>query len=348
MIVFIAIVIITLCSFYRYEIRPMSNNNTIKEFEVANGDSWYSIGPKLYENKLIRSYKFFKIYIKLFSPTELKAGIYNLSEDMSLPTIVETLEGASTNPNDVKISFKEGINFRKIATLISENTNNTYDDVMALMSDQEYLNSLINDYWFIGDEIKNPNIYYPLEGYLFPDTYIVNKNSDVKTIFKLLLDRMDKELSKYKNDIENTNYSVHQILTLASIVELEAGNASDRTKVAGVFYNRINTSYETLGSDVTAYYGAKMDDWSNGLGSAETACNPYNTRLNSKCPINGLPVGPIAIPSSESIKATIFPTKTDMLFFVADCSGKTYLSKTYAEHNRIINDLKTNGNWCDN
>ena len=163
-----------------------------------------------------------------------------------------------------------------------------------------------------------------------------------------MLDEMNKELTKYKADIQNSGYTVHQILTMASIVELEAGTAKDRADVSGVFYNRMKTAGETLGSDVTAYYGAKMDDWTNGLGSAEIACNAYNTRLNSKCPINGLPIGPISSPSDASIKAAITPNATDKFFFVADCSGKTYLSKTYSEHINIINKLKSEGNWCDN
>lgn len=349
MIVFLALVILLLCGFYRYEIRPVDKSGEDISFNIKEGDTWYSIGSNLYEMNLINSYKFYKIYIKLFRPGNLEAGTYTLSSKMSLPEIIDTLEnGKAINPNLINITFKEGFNMRAIANVIEKNTDNTYEDVFKTLEDSDYIKSLITDYWFLDDIILDEKIYYPLEGYLFPSTYQVDKTKSVKEIFKSMLDEMDKELTKYKKDIESSGYTVHEILTMASIVELEAGTAKDRADVSGVFYNRMKTPGETLGSDVTAYYGAKMDDWTNGLGNAEILCNAYNTRLNSKCPINGLPIGPISSPSDASIKAAINPNIVDSFFFVADCSGKTYLSKTYSEHISTINKLKNEGNWCDN
>jgi len=344
MIVFIAIVIITLCSFYRYEIRPISEDTADVTITVNEGDTWYNVGTYLYEQNLLRSYKFYKVYIKLFKPKNLEAGIYILNEGMSLPEIIDTLEkGASKDINEINITFKEGINMRQIADIIASNTSNSTDDIYTLLEDEEYIDELINNYWFLTDEIKNSDIYYPLEGYLFPNTYSINKNSDVGTIFKVMLDQMDKELSNYKDEIEASSYSVHELLTLASIIELEAGNASDRSLVAGVFYNRLNSKW-TLGSDVTTYYALKIDDFSYSLSKKELAtCNKYNTRGNC---VTALPVGPISNPGIESIKATIEPSKTTDFYFVADCSGKTYTSKTETEHNNIIAKLKSENNWC--
>ncbi len=344
MIVFIAIIIITLCTFYRIEIRPMNKAGENVEFTVNEGETWYSIGNSLQEKGLIRSYKFYKIYIKLFRPGNVEAGNYMLSTKMSLPKIVEALEyGKSTNPNLIDITFREGINMRKIASIIADNTDNTEDDVFNLLKDEEYIDSLINKYWFLTDEIKNNDIYYPLEGYLFPSTYQIDKTKDVKTIFEVMLNQMDKVLTEYKTDIESGDLSVHKLLTLASIVELEAGNASDRSDVAGVFYNRVKNRW-TLGSDVTTYYALKIDDFSYSLSNKELAtCNKYNTR--STC-FNGLPVGPISNPGIESIKATVYPTDTTMYYFVADCKGKTYLTANLREHNNIISKLKKENNWC--
>ncbi len=344
MIVFIAIIIITLCVFYRLEIRPMDKTGQDIEFVVEDGETWYSIGESLYEKGLIRSYKFYKIYIKLFRPDNVEAANYMLSTNMSLPKIIDALEnGESINPNLVNVTFREGINMRKVASIIAENTDNTEDDVFNLLNDEEYIDSLINKYWFLTDDIKDENIYYPLEGYLFPSTYQIDKTKDVKTIFKVMLDETDKVLSEYKEKINNSDLSIHEIITLASIVELEAGNASDRSDVAGVFYNRVK-NYWTLGSDVTTYYALKIDDFSYSLSTKElNTCNKYNTR--STC-FNGLPIGPISNPGLESIKATINPTDTTAYYFVADCDGKTYLTKTLNEHDKIISKLKSEDNWC--
>ena len=146
--------------------------------------------------------------------------------------------------NDLKISY------------VSQNT--------------EYLKSLVNDYWFITDAILDSRIYYPLEGYLYPETYrFKNKDVSIKEIFKNLLDQMDTVLTPYKEAIENSKFNVHEIFTLASIVEKESKNKDDyREKAASVFENRLAHNM-SLGSDVTAYYALKID---NALEWIEKNC----------------------------------------------------------------------------
>ena len=107
------------------------------------------------------------------------------------------------------------------------------------MKDKDYLKSLIKKYWFIGEEILNDDIYYSLEGYLAPNTYSFRKNTSVKEIFNAMISEMDQNLSKYKNIINNSKYTPHELLTLASIVELEGSEGTDRKGIAGVFYNRL-------------------------------------------------------------------------------------------------------------
>lgn len=347
LVVVIGTVIIVLCTYYNINMGPVSNNTSLKEINIESG-TIESIGITLKENNLIKNVTIFKLYTRLTSKTNLKAGIYNLSEDMGVKEIVEILEeGTKINPDEISITFKEGINVRKIATLISDNTNNSYDSVLALMNDNDYIDSLIEKYWFLTDDIKNSYIYYPLEGYLFPNTYrFTNKDISIKDIFTKMLDETDRQLSKYKDKINSSDLSIHELITLSSIVELEGARASDRRAVAGVFYNRLNSSsYPTLGSDATTYYASKIDDWTVSLTYKElNDCgNKYNTRCSSN---TGLPVGPICNPSTQSIEATLNPEKNDYYYFVADCQGSVYLSKTSAEHNNIINKLKRENNWC--
>ena len=155
----------------------------------------------------------------------------------------------------------------------------------------------------------------------------------------------DKALEKYRKTIESSEYSIHEMLTLASIVELEGASASDRASVAGVFYNRLKDGW-SLGSDVTTYYYLKIDDFKqtlNGNKNLLTCDNAYNTRCVS---FIGLPVGPICSAGLESIEGTINYREHDDYYFVADCKGKTYLSKNSTEHYNTINRLKREGNWC--
>lgn len=340
-------VILALGVYYKVNMAGTSNSDTKKIVNIEEG-TINDIAKTLKDNNLIKNVSIFKVYIKLTNKSNLKAGTYELSENMGVEKIVKILEeGTKYNPNEISITFKEGINIRKIATLISENTNNSYDDVIKKASDETFIDTLINKYWFLTEDIKNKNIYYSLEGYLFPDTYRFN-NREVTTeeIFTKMLDEMDKKLSKYKDAINKSDLSVHEIITLASVVELEGAKATDRKGVAGVFYNRLASSaYPTLGSDATTYYASKIDDWSYSLTYKElNDCkNKYNTRCSSN---TGLPIGPICNPGIESIEATINPDKHEYYYFVADCNGKVYLTKNSTEHNNIINKLKKEDNWC--
>lgn len=332
--------------FYNYQMSSMSKDSEEVVVEIKSG-SVASIGSTLYENGLIHSELIFKIYVKLNNVNSLKASTYKLNKNMNLKEIINVLEeGNSYNPDQVVITFKEGLNVRKIAKLVSEETNNSYDDFMTLVNDKTYINELINKYWFLDDSILNNKIYYPLEGYLFPNTYaFLNKDVTSKEIIEKMLDEMDKQLSKYKSQIDGSEYSLHELITLASIVELEGASADDRAAVAGVFYNRIKDGW-VLGSDVTTYYYLKIDDFKqslNGNKNLFTCDYAYNTRCTS---FVGLPVGPVSNPGTESIDAVINYKKHNYYYFVADCKGKTYLSKDATEHYNTINKLKNDNNWC--
>ena len=270
-------------------------------------------------------------------------GEYELNQTMGVAEIVKTLsDEKKVKKTNVRLTFREGLNVSQMAEIIAKKTDISAADFLAKISDENYIDTLKNKYWFITDEVKNPAIYYDLEGYLYPDTYIIEKKDiSLDNILSLMLDNMDSKLKEVKSEIESSNYSVHQLLTLASLVELEAVSDNDRALVAGVFYNRLNNKW-TLGSDVTTYYAAKKS-MTESLTKAELdACNGYNTRCIS---MQGLPVGPIDNPSLNAIKAVINPTSSDYYYFVADSEKKVYFTKNANEHAAIIAKLKKEGKW---
>lgn len=341
----IALIILGCCIFYNLNLRAVSDESSEVDFMVESGSTYYSIGSKLKEQGLIRNELCFKLYIKFNKVNDIEAGTYKLNKNMSVKKIVEMFSKGNTyNPDAIVITFKEGKHMRSIANTISEHTNNTADDVYNLLKNTEYLNSLIKEYWFINEEILNTNIYYSLEGYLYPNTYeFSNKDVSIEEIFKTMLDEMDKQLSPYKTDILSNNYTVHEILTLASIVELEGANSDDRAGIAGVFYNRLNSN-QPLGSDVTTYYAEKIELSDRDLYESElNEANNYNTRSNSLA--GKLPIGPICNPSIKSIEAVLYPEKNDYYYFVSDVNGKTYFSKDYNEHLSTRDDLIEAGLW---
>ena len=330
---------------YLSGIKAVSKSNKEIEFLVEKGSNYYSIASSLKSEGLIKSELWYKVYLKLNKAPLIKQGVHKLKKNMSVKEIIKELSKNGYDPNALNLTFKEGFNFYDLIDIITTNTNNTEEDIINLLNNEEYINNLINDYWFITDEIKNEKIYYKLEGYLYPDTYQFKEDVKVEEIFKELLKQMDKKLSEYKDKIEENQYSVHQILTLASIIELEGVNKEDRGNIAGVFYNRLNNNM-SLGSDVTTYYAERIDNWSRDLKKSElNECNKYNTR--SSCMAGKLPVGPICNPGIKSIEATIEPSNHKYYYFVADKNGKTYFNKTDSEHTKTVSRLKRDGLWIE-
>ena len=328
-----------------YLLSPVSNEDKDISFIVTEGESLNEIAHNLKKEGLIKSEKFFLGYLVFKDAKQIYAARYDLNSNMKLSEIVYNLKNGGHNADEIVITFKEGLNMRQVAKLISEETDNSYEDVMSVMYNSAYLDELVKKYSFITKDIKNKNLYYPLEGYLFPDTYnFTSKSVSVKEIFGVMLDNFGKHIKKYEKSIKKSGYSVNQIVTMASIVELEGIDKSSRKDIAGVFYNRIDNKM-SLGSDVTSYYGVKKDMTSDITQSELDDNNPYNTRLSS---MGGkLPVGPICNPSETSIEAALKPSKHDYLYFVADKNGKVYLTKNYETHNKVIADLKNKGLWFE-
>lgn len=346
-LVLVAILLIgiaTLLGTYCYFKSPVSNDKKEVSIVIENGSTISDIAALLKKEGLIKNENFFKLYVKLKKVSNVYAAKYYFSPSMNLDEIINTLNEGGYNENEISITFKEGINMRGIAKLIKENTSNSEDDVYKKLKDEKYLNSIIEKYWFLTDDIKNSKIYYSLEGYLFPDTYRFNsKDVTVEEIFNKMLDQMEKKLNKYKKQIEKSKYSVHELITLASITQSEGYNEDDFKNIASVFYNRLKTGM-ALGSCVTSYYGVKKDMTDELLQKDIDASNPYNTRGNN--PVS-FPVGPISMPGAKALDATLDPIETSYYFFVSDKNNKLYFTKTLNEHERMITKLQNEGLWLE-
>lgn len=309
--------------------------------EIPSGSSVSDIGKILKEKGLIRSESIFKLYVKINKATNLQAATYLLNKSMDVNTIIDKLEeGSKYNPNRVVLTFKEGERITDYAKLIDKKTNNSYDDVINTISDKTYLNELINKYWFLTDKILDGDIYYSLEGYLAPETYFFeNKDVSVKEIISTMLNQEEKVLEKYKDKISS---DPHYYITMASIVELEGTNSDNMKKIVSVFENRLSAKMN-LGSDVTTYYGLQVAMTSDLTSEQFASSNSYNTRSSSM--MGKMPIGPISNPSKEALDASINPIKGDYYYFVADKNGKVYFTKTLAEHNQKVAEIKKNGDW---
>lgn len=344
---FIIVLIALLISLYFYGLSAVSKDSKLVNFKISEGTSKLEIVDDLKDAGLIKSKFATYIYVALNRNLNLQAGEYALNKNMSTQEILKKINDGKIieEDNTYTITFVEGKRLVYYAQIIADNTNTSLDEVLAILSDEEYLNYLIDKYWFLSTEILNEDIYYPLEGYLFASTYEFYVDSSVKQIVERMLDGTADVLQNFKDEIESGKYTVHQLLTLASIVELEGSNSDDRAGVAGVFYNRLNAGW-SLGSDATTYYAAGIDFSERDLYLSEiNDINAYNTRPQAMA--GKLPVGPICSPSKDSIQAVIEPEEHDYYYFVADKNGKTYFTKTDAQHNALVDKLISEGLWYE-
>ncbi len=341
-IALLGLILIGCFVYYQYNIRPIdSSSNADIEVVIPEGMSTDNIAKTLEDKGLIRNAFFFKVYLKLNNVGSLKAGTYLLNKSMSLDEIAQIIVIGSADEDVVVLTFKEGETILDYATLIEENTSITSEEFISASKDLTLLNELIDDYWFLTDTILDEDIYYPLEGYLFPDTYEFSKsNLDSETIIRTLLDEEEENLNDYKEQLDVSD--VHSILTLASIAELEGVSDEDRKLIVGVFNNRLALGMN-LGSDVTTYYAFGEDMDSDLTSEMFNTYNPYNTRSSEMA--GKLPIGPICNPSLSSIEAAINPTDSDYLYFVADKNRNVYFTTSASEHEEKVQELKENGDW---
>lgn len=327
-------------SYYMYQLGPTAKESEIVKVEIPKGSTGNNVALILENEGLIKSANIFKVYLKIHNIDNIGYGFYDLDKTMGVKHIIEVITGNNALNVDISITFKEGLNMRGIARIIEENTNNSYDEILDLLDNEEYIDTLIDDYWFLTDEIKEKDIYYPLEGYLAPNTYrFLNKDVTIDEIFRKMLDQTGKILDKYKDNIKG--YTIHEFLTLASIVQSEGLKKDDMSDVASVFYNRLEDG-KAFESCSTACYASKFDGLCVPANVNTKYNSPYNTYLSSMI---GLPIGPISNPGEVAIEAALNPSDTDYLYFLSDIDKKTYFFKHYEDHQAKKQELIRAGKW---
>ena len=272
----------------------------------------------------------------------MQAGTYNINKKDKMSDILEQIGKGDTRmiAKTIRLTFKEGKILEEMAEIVAENFDNISKEVFIdTIKEETFIKELIEKYWFLTDEILDKEIRYPLEGYLFPETYDFYLTASPKEIIKLILNHTEKRLAPYKDKIEKSGYSVHDILTIASIVEKEANSSEDRHQVSQVIYKRLDLGM-SLGMDATTYYSAGKRMTEDLYEKDLKKKDGYNTRVLD---FKGLPVGPICNPSEQSIDAALNPSEGEYVYFYA-IQGKDYFFETQTEFSNFIVNARKNGN----
>lgn len=281
---------------------------------VEPGMNLYQAGMYLKSRNIITSASFFAVMGRLLNETNIKAGNYRIYAGESSYSILKKISRG--NFITQRITIPEGYTLSDMAALFERNTICSEADFLYYAQSPPFLSTI--------------GIYAPTaEGYLFPDTYILPENTDPRDIIIRLANQSKKVIDEISK-LYNVRYSsLHDILTIASLIEKEAKKSSERPIIAAVFYNRLKLKMR-LDCDSTIQYGLKK--FGKRLTYDDLASDtPYNTYKYF-----GLPPTPICNPGKLSIIAACSPANVSYLFFVARNDGSHYFSKTLAEHNRAV------------
>ena len=307
--------------------------------EIEKGDSVGQIASKLKKAGIIKYKLLFVITSPLFHAKDtIQPGSYELNTDMDYNALIQGMSNrnATINADTVTVTIPEGYSVRQIVSLLAKYGVNSEEALLSAAERGSF------DYSFL-DSGKSG--IARLEGYLFPDTYEFFVNEDPSHAICRLLDnfsqRMDDELM---TQVEESGYSLEEILIIASLIEKET-DGKDRTNIASVIYNRLNNvgeTYHKLEIDAAVIYGLGYANGENYAGPLTQADlnkdTPYNLRMHE-----GLPPTPICNPGLASIRAALEPADTNYYFYALGKDGVHHFFKTYREHVDFVNSSQYGG-----
>jgi len=315
--------------YYELNTRPVSSDGDQKnvKIEIQSGSTTSDIAKILKENNLIRDKNIFRLVSRIKGTEgKLKAGFYELNSSMTPEEILNKLVAGGKDGETIKFTIPEGFTIEEIAEKLGNQNIINKDKFIDLTYDIEKFSK---EYKFLNDIPEKMN----MEGYLYPDTYEVYKDSTEYQIIKRMLDEFNNKYNKtIKNKEIPLDLNTYELITLASLVEREAKVDKDRNLVSSVIYNRLEIDMP-LQIDATIQYALENRKEKLTYDDLEVD-SIYNTYKNK-----GLPVGPICSPGIESINASLNPEDTNYIFYVLkkDGTGEHFFTDDYNEFLKVKN-----------
>lgn len=335
----VAIVVLAGVQFGRNWVLPANANDTqLVEVEIPAGTPVSQMGDLLEEQGIIRSSTSFNLYVRLKGvASNLQAGVHDLAPSMTLEEVVEALQQGAEEAGLIKITVNEGLTVDQIGDVIAENTSYSKQDFLDLMTNQEFLEKLVQEYPILTDSYNNANVRYVLEGYLFPATYDFSSSDTLETLVTQMVDKTNEILTKYQAEIDASSYSLQDIMSIASLVEKEGMTTEDRKLIAGVFYNRLDAGMP-IQSDISVLYALGTHKEMVTYDDLQVD-SPYNLYVNT-----GLPPGPLNSPSEDAIVAALEPTESNYLYFYANIdTGEVFYTDDYNQHLQWQEEYESTG-----
>lgn len=303
-------------------------NKDYKEitFTVSPEDKFDDIADRLKDEGMIEYKSLFNLFASVtHKKDKLSPGTYTLNTDMDYRALLAGMQSNSANRSQVKIAIPEGYNIDQIFTLLSEKGVATVKELREAAADHDYAFSFLQDIP-LGD-------YHRLEGYLMPDTYTFYTPHDPVLALNKLLVYFDSQVGDdLRSQVEQSGYTLREILTIASLIEREA-TTEDRTEISAVIHNRLkNQDGGTQGFlqiDATLFY---INGGKEPTAADREIDSPYNTYK-----YKGLPPGPIANPGMESIVAALNPADSNNYYYALGDDDVHHFFRTYDQLQKFIN-----------
>lgn len=320
-LIIVLFLLISVASVFFIEIRhfaktPADLQKGDKIVSIVLGQSFSKTTHQLYQMGLITDPLKLNLFARIKGyDRKIKAGEYLLSPAMSPSRMLQILTLGKVKLH--RITIPEGYTVSQIADLAAAAGLTTRKKFFATATDPVFVSET-------GIDAQT------FEGYLFPDTYFFPKGTTAKKMIATMVKRFGSIFNpKWRQETEALGLSVHEVVTLASIIEKETGSIAEMPIVASVFHNRLKKKMR-LESDPTVIYG--IDNFDGNLTKKHLRMlTPYNTYR-----IRGLPPGPIANPGARALDAAIHPVMTGFLFFVSKRDGTHQFSKNLRLHNRAV------------
>ena len=289
---------------------------------IEKGQTGTEIADMLYERGLIRSTQGFKLWLYLSGTNDkLQTGHYQIPNKVTVRELISLLQEGHVE--SIRVTIPEGYTVGDIAIVLEKN---------QIMKAKDFLAEAKTYVPYPYMKGTKPATY-PVEGFLFPSTYEIPVGATPRDVIQMMADEMNRYLTPaVKKQIQAQHMSIHDFVTLASIVERESLFDADRPTIAGVFKKRLAHGIP-LQSDATISYVLGYAKENVTIGDTQLQ-SPYNTYVSK-----GLPPGPIANPGKKSLDAVLYSENTDYLYFVADKEGHNHFSKTYEEHLAAVNKI---------
>ena len=317
-------------NYIKGETQPVDTAQTeLVSFEIEQGASVKEVSKALEKEGIIRNSKLFNFYLKFKNVSGFKSGLYHVSKSMTLDEIIAELsgQGKDKDQNATKVLIREGEQLTEIAKEVEKSTKYSAEDFMAKVQDEDFLRYLVQKFpKLLTQSYNGYQVKYVLEGYLFPATYDMNDSKTLQMLITEMVAKTDEVMSKYYDKILASDYTLQEIMAMASLIEKEGTKLEDRKKISSVFHNRIKENMK-LQTDVSVQYALGEHKEALSLEDLEVD-SPYNLYQNY-----GVGPGPYNSPSEDAIVAAMEPADTEYLYFLADIHTKEiYYAKTYEEH----------------